>query len=89
MTILVGKTKTQKQEVNSIVQSLNDHLDNKWSKKQLKEGMSFRFKDQWLKFVPYILKKYRSVGWAVNLSVTIIPKSREYYLEFKHPDQFS
>ena len=83
---MVNLNKTKREEVSEIVKSLNDCLERRWSRRQLSDGMDFEFREEWLRFAPYLLKKYRSAGWYVHLHVEIIPHRRAYVLKFRHPD---
>ena len=73
-------------EVNEIVKSLNECLERRRTLRQLREGMDFEWKEEWIRFAPYILGKYRNAGWSVHLHVEIIPHRRAYILKFRHPE---
>jgi len=72
-------------QYREVIDSLNNCLEGNWTHGQLKDGMKFEVKSNWLNYIPRIVKKYRSVGWHVEFYAEIVPKSRSYTLRFKHP----
>ena len=72
-------------QYREVIDSLNNCLEGNWTKSQLKDGMNFEVKTNWLNYIPKIVKKYRSVGWCVVFYAEIVPQRRVYMLCFKHP----
>lgn len=72
-------------QYREVIDSLNNCLESNWTKSQLKNGMNFEVKTNWLSYIPKIVKKYRSVGWTVVFYAEIVPQRRIYMLCFKHP----
>ena len=72
-------------QYREVIDSLNNCLEGSWTKSQLKNGMKFEVKPNWLRYIPRIVKKYRAVGWSVVFYAEIVTKSRMYMLCFMHP----
>ena len=82
--ILSGSTTYD--QSNKLIQSINEILENRWSRKQVALGKKIKIPSEWgTDVMSLTASRYRKEGWHVRRLVELSSSGREYYFEFKNP----
>jgi|TARA_Y100000310_G_C20087385_1_gene536647 hypothetical protein len=76
-------------DLKGIMDSINEVLGGRWSKKELSRGKWFEIKDAWSKrTLKYLLEQYKGAGWSVLRRVELSTDGRKVFLVIAHPRHF-
>ena len=73
---------------SQLIQSINEILSHKWSRKQISLGKKIKIPPEWGNDVMSLtVSRFRKEGWVVRQLVELSSGiGRTYYFEFKNPN---